>query len=53
MKSEAPAVLSLAFDRWLDAQRQARELVVASDHPGTPEDWAEGHRWAGIGKARQ
>jgi Protein of unknown function (DUF1214) len=45
MKSEAPAVLSRAFDRWLDAQRQALELVVASDHPGTPEDWAEGHRW--------
>src|SRR4029453_14282795 len=44
-RGEPPAVLPRAFDRWLDAQRQALELVGASDHPGTPEDCAEGHRW--------
>lgn len=39
------AKLKSAFEHWLDAQRQALELVLASDHPGTPEEIAEGHRW--------
>jgi hypothetical protein len=37
--------LTKAFEHWLDAQRQAIELVLGSDHPGMPEDVAEGHRW--------
>jgi hypothetical protein len=37
--------LTEAFEHWLDAQRQAIELVLGSDHPGSPEDVAEGHRW--------
>lgn len=45
MKSESPEILRRASLRWLEAQREALDLVLASDHPGTPEDWAEGHRW--------
>ena len=37
--------LTQAFEHWLDAQRRALELVLASDHPGASEDVAEGHRW--------
>ena len=45
MKGPAPSVLSDAFERWLAVQREAIELVVNADHPGTPTDWAEGYRW--------
>ncbi|MBM4265322.1 MAG: DUF1214 domain-containing protein [Deltaproteobacteria bacterium] len=45
MAGSAPPELTAAFDRWLAVQREAVELVQKADHPGTPEDWAEGFRW--------
>ncbi len=38
--------LAQAHQRFLDAQREAAQLVAAADHPGSPQDIAEGFRWA-------
>ncbi len=45
MTNEAPKRLEQAYQRWLQAQREALDVVLASKHPGTPTDWAEGFRW--------
>ena len=45
MANEAPKRLEQAYQRWLSAQREALDIALASDHPGTPADWAEGIRW--------
>jgi uncharacterized protein DUF1214 len=39
--------LQNAYNTWLDAQRQAVEIMLASDYPASPIDWAEGARWVG------
>ena len=41
MTNEAPKRLEQAYQRWLQAQREALDVVLASKHPGTPTDWAE------------
>lgn len=45
MANDAPKRLEQAYQRWLQAQREALDLVLAADQPGTPTDWAEGIRW--------
>lgn len=45
MPSTPPQRLEQAYHRWLEAQREALDIVLASKHPGTPADWAEGVRW--------
>lgn len=45
MSDAAPENLLRAFEKWLEAQKQAAELMVSASHPGTPQDWAEGYRW--------
>jgi len=45
MSGDATKRLEQAYGRWLEAQREALEVVLASKHPGTPTDWAEGFRW--------
>ena len=42
---ESPKVLAEAYREWLDAQRQALDVMEAFSQPGTPQDWAEGYRW--------
>ena len=37
--------LAAAFEAWLDAQRAARDWMLAAPVPHTPEDLAEGYRW--------
>jgi hypothetical protein len=39
------ARLAAAFDGWLDAQRSARDWMLAADVPHTAQDLAEGYRW--------
>ncbi len=43
---DSTARLSQAHQHWLDAQREVASLIVAAQHPGSPQDWAEGFRWA-------
>ena len=43
--STPPKILTEAMDKWLDAQRQAVDLMVSANQPGHPVDWAEGYRW--------
>jgi hypothetical protein len=45
MADGAPKRLEQAYQKWLQAQREALDLVLAAQHPGTPTDWAEGIRW--------
>ena len=45
MEGKAPQVLIQALETWQNTQRQALEMMQASDQPGTPTDWAEGLRW--------
>ena len=40
-----PKILSEAMDKWLDAQREAVDLMASAQQPGHPVDWAEGYRW--------
>ncbi len=40
-----PKILVEAMDKWLDAQREAVDLMVSAPQPGHPVDWAEGYRW--------
>ncbi len=40
-----PKLLAEAFGHWLDAQREAIEVVDSAPHPGHPADWGEGYRW--------
>ena len=44
-ESTPPKILREAMDKWLDAQRQAVELMASAPQPGHPVDWAEGYRW--------
>ena len=45
MERSAPQVLIQAFETWQNTQRQALEMMLTADQPGTPTDWAEGVRW--------
>lgn len=45
MANTPPKRLQEAFDKWLQAQREALDIVLSADQPGTPTDWAEGFRW--------
>ena len=45
MEKTPPKRLEQAYDKWLQAQREALDIIRASDHPATPTDWAEGFRW--------
>ena len=40
MSDAAPEDLERAFEKWLEAQKQAAERMVSTSHPGTPQDWA-------------
>lgn len=45
MPDAMPKILEEALESWLDAQRQAVELLRSSPQPGHPVDWGEGARW--------
>ncbi len=45
MERKAPQVLIQALETWQNTQRQALEMMLTADQPGTPTDWAEGLRW--------
>jgi hypothetical protein len=45
MTDDATKRLEQAYHQWLQAQREALDMVLASSHPRTPTDWAEGIRW--------
>ena len=45
MTEPAPENFALAFEKWIEAQRQAAERTVSASHPGTAQDWAEGTSW--------
>ncbi len=42
---EPPKVLAEAYDAWLAAQHEALRLMLAAEHAGHPDDWAEAYRW--------
>ena len=43
--TECPKRLEQAYQKWIQAQREAQGIVLAAQQPGTPTDWAEGIRW--------